>query len=149
MFSGKSNCGSSGFLGGQWVYDDPPGLPFDNTHVGEIEATQLVYALRDLIKPVIIIQCGLTPQAGVNGIRGIALYKIIGGHIPDNGILGTHYLKRCWHSDETSACILEVRLVAEIQLLLDSSVSEDRGIGSWRIALRAYCGVCGLLSLTC
>ena len=98
---------------------------------------------------MIIIQCGLTPQAGVNGIRGLALYKIVGGHIPDNGIPGARYLKRCWHSDETSACILEVRLVAEIQLLLDPSVSEDRGIGSWRIALRTYCGVCGLLSLTC
>ncbi len=88
MFSGKSNCGSSGFLGGQWIYDDPPGLPFDNTHIGEIEATQLVYALSDLIKPVIIIQCGLTPQAGINGIWGLALYKIVGGHIPDNGIPG-------------------------------------------------------------
>ncbi|MNR13200.1 hypothetical protein D3C85_1295950 [compost metagenome] len=45
-------CGTRGFGGHQGVDDDESGLAFDDGHVGQVDAADLIEALRDLVQTV-------------------------------------------------------------------------------------------------
>ena len=47
VLPGKCDGGTGGLFGGQRIHDDPACFSFDNTHIGKVEAAQLVDALGD------------------------------------------------------------------------------------------------------
>ena len=73
-----------GFGGGQRVNDNPTGIAFDESHIGEVIAAHLVNALGHFKQAMNGIEARLPPQAGVHrvGARAVEIFEI--GHVPDH-----------------------------------------------------------------
>ena len=53
----------------QRIDDDQAALAFDDGHVGDVEAADLIDPVGDLEEPVVHVETGLTPEAGIHRRR--------------------------------------------------------------------------------
>jgi hypothetical protein len=77
VLSGKGQCGGLRFGRGQRVHQNPAGFAFDDGHVGNVKAAQLVYAVGHLEQAIVGVQLGVAPQAGIHGFGGFAIEKVV------------------------------------------------------------------------
>ncbi len=110
----------------QSVDDDPAGLAFDQRHVGDVEAAQLVDAVGDLEQADLCVQHRMAPQAGVDGGRRGAVDEL-------EGIEVDQYRAVCADDlafgpgDEASLGVLEILRVVELEVLGASVLRLQRG----------------------
>ena len=76
-----------GFLRDQGIDDDIAGLALDEGDVGNVEVADLIDAGRHLEQTMDGVQPGLTPEAGIDGVRALSLQEVKGFEAPD-GIAG-------------------------------------------------------------
>ncbi|MNI27713.1 hypothetical protein D3C73_814620 [compost metagenome] len=125
-----------GCLGGVWrnegVEDDPALVALDEGDVGEIETTDLIDAVGDLVQAVLHGKLGVAPQTGVDGIGGCLVQAYVGLvllQIPDNVALVILDGQGVRFGDEAPLGIGEVLLVVERQAGLDGLVGPDGALG--------------------
>jgi len=75
-------------LSGAGIDHDPARLALDERDVGQVEATQLPDAIAHLEQAHVVVEQGLTPQAGVDGGRRRPLDEVEGREIPDHPAFG-------------------------------------------------------------
>jgi len=68
----KLETGARGFRGDQGIHDDQAAIPFDDVHVGQVEAAHLVQPLGHLEQAGDIVQLCLPPQAGIDSTPNAA-----------------------------------------------------------------------------
>ncbi len=79
-----------------------------------------------------IIQLRLTPQAGVDAVGRITLYKTVGGHIPDLCCrVGQRSNLQVFRAgNQATAGIVKILLIIQVQLLCYLAVGRNGGGGS-------------------
>ena len=81
--------GLGGGRGKQRVNDDQAGVTFNDGHVGQIHAADLVHAFGHFKQAVYGVELGLTPQAGVDrGGCGFLIKEVIFTHVPGDRAVG-------------------------------------------------------------
>ena len=90
----KRHSRRCGLARGERIDHDPAGLAFDERDVGNIKAAQLVHTVHHLVETYVGIELRMAPQAGVDGIGGCALQKIIGRKVTQDAAVGGQYLAR-------------------------------------------------------
>ena len=142
----------------QRVNDDQAARAFDDGHVGHVEATHLVQAGAHFKQAVVVIELGLAPQAGVDGVggggaggagampMGLAtaggLGFQIGHQVPDDFAIGIGDGQRIPGGDEALAGIFKGLVVVPFQIAGHLGVTghgNGRGIFTW------FCHACLLV----
>ena len=103
------------FLGGQRVDDDPAGLAFDQRHVGNVKAAQLVDMVHHLEQAEVGVELRMAPQAGVDGVGRGAGEEVVGVEVFQHRAIGQRDLARGL-GDEAALGVFEVLLVGQRQV---------------------------------
>ncbi|MCY1356230.1 hypothetical protein D3C81_1268510 [compost metagenome] len=120
---------AGGLGGGQRVDDDQAGVAFDDRHVGDVEAADLVDAVGHLEQAVVHVQPGLPPQAGIDRRRcGVLVNEAVRIQRPHHPALRIADLAAVDGADEAPARVLEIALVLERQLLQHGGLGTGRGL---------------------
>ncbi|OQC72180.1 MAG: hypothetical protein BWX45_01013 [Deltaproteobacteria bacterium ADurb.Bin002] len=118
---GERKGKSRAFPAGERINHDPAGFAFDQRHVAEIKAAQLIDAVRNFEKSDPGIELRVTPQAWVDRRRRIALDKMKGGKVHQDRSVRRADLPMglC---DQAALGVLKVLVLAEVELLRHSLV---------------------------
>ena len=98
----------------QRVDHDDAMVAFDQRHVRHLEPADLVDAVGHLIQAVPGGQLGLPPQAGMNGVRAVAVQEAPAVHIPHHPAVRSLDHHRLQRADEAPVSVGEITAVAEI-----------------------------------
>jgi hypothetical protein len=102
------------------VDQDDAGSSFDDRHAREREASHLVHTVGDGKQSVWHVELRLSPQAGIDGRRGLCVEKLV-----SLGIGGIRYRR-----NEASHGVLKVLAILEWELRSNRLVRRrDRGLG--------------------
>ena len=89
MFVVELKCSLRDFSADQWINHDETAVAFDEGHVRQIEAAQLINALRHFVQTVGHVDTRLSPQAGVHGVgRGLFAQEFIALQRPRSATVG-------------------------------------------------------------
>jgi hypothetical protein len=115
-------------FGGERVDHQPPGVATEEGDVGDVVTTDLVDVFAHFEETVVMVQLGVTPQAGVHGVGGWVAHCEEGVivHVDDRAAIGVHDVAGGMRGDEPPSSALKV-----------PSVGGDRDRGVARL------GVCG------
>ena len=97
----------------QRVDNDPACLAPDEGDIGEVEAANLVDAVRDLEQAVLGVHLALAPQARVDGFRLALIEKVELLHVENDATQLTRDLTFFECGDEATLGVLEVGFVVE------------------------------------
>ena len=127
LLSGEGHrCGGS-LAAGQRIDHDPAGLAFDQRDVGNVEASQLVDAVRHLEQADLRVQQRMAPQAGVDGGGCGALLEIEGVEVGQHRTVGGQDLATGL-GNEATLRVLEITLIGvERQVLDELRIGRRRG----------------------
>ncbi|WP_413914602.1 hypothetical protein [Candidatus Skiveiella danica] len=127
VLAGKGQRRGRAFAGGERVHHDPAGLAIDERDVPDVEAAQLVHAIRHLEQAELGIQHRVAPQAWVDGGRRLALDELVGVEVDQHGgAVGGQDLA-FGPRDEAAPGVLEVLRIVELDLLGECFVGFLRG----------------------
>ena len=116
MLAGKGQCSTGRFGGGQRVHQNPTSLAFDDGHVGNVKATQLIHALGHLEQANVGVKLGMAPQTGVDRVSRFAVQKGVGFEIFEYRAVG-HGDFAGGLGNEAARGIFEVLAVVQLQIL--------------------------------
>ena len=119
----------------QGVIDDPARLALDKGDVGHVVAADLINPVHDLKQAVDVVQLGVSPQAGIGGVRGILIQEGIGILAPCHlaAVGFDHQAVRC--DDQAALGVFKLALVVKVQQRIDLLVGID-GILAGRLRVR-------------
>ena len=116
VLAGEGQRGAGGLRGRQRVDQNPAGLAFDDGHVGNVKAAQLVHAVHDLEQAIVGVQLGVAPQAGVDRVGGLALQEVVGVKVFENrAVRRKNFAGRLGH--EAALGIFKVLRIVKLQIL--------------------------------
>ncbi len=98
----------------QRIDDDDAVVALDEGHVRQVEATDLVDALGDLVQAVAAVELALSPEARVRSVGARVGEEGPPVHVPDLAPLGVADRHGLDARDETPVCVLEIRPVVEV-----------------------------------
>ena len=93
MFGDEFERGAGRLDAGEGVHHDPAFARVDEGDGGGVEAAHLIDAVHDLEEAVLRQDPGVTPEAGVHRIGGVAVQKLVSGQVVGvalRGVAGNH-----------------------------------------------------------
>ena len=128
----------SGHLGRrERVNDDQSGVTFQNGHVGQIHAANLVNTVTDLEQAGDHIEAGMSPQTGVHTVgRLLMSQETIGLQVPDRAAVGAQNTFGRQGCDQSPTRIVKRTVIVQGQM---QPLGGLAGTGVHRGRLRIFC----------
>ncbi len=104
-----------GLRGNERVDDHDALVAFDEGHVRQVQAPDLVDAVGDPVEALLGAEPGLAPQAGVGGVGAVAVEEGVGVVVVDHAAVGRPDHGRGQRCDEAAVGVLEIGRVLEGQ----------------------------------
>jgi len=112
------HCRARAFDRGQGIDDDHAAIALDQRHVGDIETAHLVDPGHHFKQPVMDVEAGLPPQAGVDRGRRVGVgQEPIGLETPDHPALGGGDPRMVERTEKAARGLVEIARVREWQRL--------------------------------
>ncbi|MCY1219732.1 hypothetical protein D9M72_317180 [compost metagenome] len=134
VFADQVEGGLRGLAGYQRVEHDPAGIALHEGDVGQVIAAHLVDAVRHLEQPVLHVELGIAPQAGIDRVRGRLVQAdvlLVLLHVPHGlarSVLDGELVGPC---NQAALRVVEVRPVREGQGPEDLGIGAPRGLRGW------------------
>ena len=116
MLAGKGQSRAGRFGRCQRVHQNPAGLAFDDGHVGNVKTAQLVHPVGHLEQAIVGVQLGVAPQAGIHGVGGLAIEKVVRIKVFEHAAVGGQNLAAGF-GNETALGVFKILRVVELQVL--------------------------------
>jgi len=88
MLADERHGGGCGFLTSEGVDDDPSGIPFNDAHIGQIIAADLIDTVHDFEQTMLVVELFLTPETWIHRAGSLTGDEVVSTRIPEDTLVG-------------------------------------------------------------